>query len=144
MIRQATKYDKTEIIEMMQLFRAEADIEQYRHLDNVVYWNKLLDSILAGQGVIFLEEGKGLIMALISHTAWCDRTFQMYELAWYVKPEYRNTTVGYRLLKEYIDYGKQLKKQGRIKLFSIAKMISSPNIKYDKFGFNKLDETWIQ
>jgi len=144
MIRQATKYDKTEIIEMMQLFRAEADIEQYRHLDNVVYWNKLLDSILAGQGVIFLEEGKGLIMALISHTAWCDRTFQMYELAWYVKPEYRNTTVGYRLLKEYIDYGKQLKEQGRIKLFSIAKMISSPNIKYDKFGFNKLDETWIQ
>ena len=144
MIRQATKYDKTEIIEMMQLFRAEADIEQYRHLDNIVYWNKLLDNILAGQGIIFLEEGKGLIMALITHTAWCDRTFQMYELAWYVKPEYRNTTVGYRLLKEYIDYGKQLKDQGRIKLFSIAKMISSPNIKYDKFGFNKLDETWIQ
>jgi GNAT superfamily N-acetyltransferase len=144
MIRQATKYDKTEIIKMMQLFRAEADIEQYRHLDNVVYWNKLLDSILAGQGVIFLEQGKGLIMALITHTAWCDRTFQMYELAWYVKPEYRNTTVGYRLLKEYIDYGKQLKQQGRIKLFSIAKMVSSPNIKYDKFGFNKLDETWIQ
>jgi GNAT superfamily N-acetyltransferase len=144
MIRQATKYDKTEIIEMMQLFRAEADIEQYRHLDNVVYWNKLLDSILAGQGIVFLEEGKGLIMALITHTAWCDRTFQMYELAWYVKPEYRNTTVGYRLLKEYIDYGKQLKEQGRIKLFSIAKMASSPNIKYDKFGFNKLDETWIQ
>jgi GNAT superfamily N-acetyltransferase len=144
MIRKATKYDKTEIIEMMQLFRAEADIEQYKHLDNVVYWNKLLDSILAGQGIIFLEEGKGLIMALIAHTAWCDRTFQMYELAWYVKPEYRNTTVGYRLLKEYIDYGKQLKEQGRIKLFSIAKMVSSPNIKYDKFGFNKLDETWIQ
>jgi GNAT superfamily N-acetyltransferase len=129
---------------MMQLFRAQADIEQYRHLDNVVYWNKLLDSILAGQGIVFLEEGKGLIMALITHTAWCDRTFQMYELAWYVKPEYRNTTVGYRLLKEYIDYGKQLKQQGRIKLFSIAKMASSPNIKYDKFGFNKLDETWIQ
>jgi GNAT superfamily N-acetyltransferase len=144
MIRQANKHDKTEIIEMMKLFRKEADIEQYRHLDNIVYWNKLLDNILAGQGVIFLEEGKGLIMALITHTAWCDRTFQMYELAWYVKPEYRNTTIGYRLLKEYIDYGKQLKEQGRIKLFTIAKMVTSPNIKYDKFGFNKLDETWIQ
>ena len=144
MIRQATKYDKTEIIEMMQLFRSEADIEHYRHLDNIVYWNKLLDNIIAGQGVVFLEQGKGLLMAIITHTAWCDRTFQMYELAWYVKPEYRNTTIGYRLLKEYIDYGKQLKQQGRIKFFSIAKMISSPNIKYDKFGFNKLDETWIQ
>lgn len=144
MIRQATKYDKTEIIEMMQLFRAEADIEHYRHLDNIVYWNKLLDNIIAGQGVVFLEQGKGLLMAIITHTAWCDRTFQMYELAWYVKSEYRNTTVGYRLLKQYVDYGKQLKEQGRIKLFTIAKMVSSPNIKYDKFGFNKLDETWIQ
>ncbi len=144
MIRKATKYDKEQVIEMMQLFRAEANIEQYKHLDNVVYWNKLLDNILAGQGIIFLEEGKGLIMALITHTAWCDRTFQMYELAWYVKPEYRNTTIGYRLLKQYVDYGKQLKEQGRIKLFTIAKMVSSPNIKYDKFGFNKLDETWIQ
>jgi GNAT superfamily N-acetyltransferase len=144
MIRKATKYNKTEIIDMMQMFRAEANIEHYKHLDNVVYWNKLLDNIIAGQGVVFLEQGKGLLMAIITHTAWCDRTFQMYELAWYVKPEYRNTTIGYRLLKEYIDYGKQLKEQGRIKFFSIAKMISSPNIKYDKFGFNKLDETWIQ
>lgn len=144
MIRKATKYDKEQIIDMMQMFRAEADIEEYRHLDNVVYWNKLLDNILAGQGVIFIEDNKGLIMALITHTAWCDRTFQMYELAWYVKPEYRNTTLGYRLLKEYIDYGKQLKEQGRIKLFTIAKMVTSPNIKYEKFGFRKLDETWIQ
>lgn len=144
MIRKATKYDKEQIIDMMQMFRAEADIEEYRHLDNVVYWNKLLDNILAGQGVIFIEDNKGLMMALIAHTAWCDRTFQMYELAWYVKPEYRNTTLGYRLLKEYIDYGKQLKEQGRIKLFTIAKMVTSPNIKYEKFGFRKLDETWIQ
>jgi len=144
MIRKATKYDKTQIIEMMQLFRAESNIEQYKHLDNLAYWNKLLDGILAGQGVIFLEDNKGLIMALITHTAWCDRTFQMYELAWYVKPEYRNTTLGYRLLKQYIDYGKQLKEQGRIKLFTMAKMVTSPDIKYDKFGFKKLDETWIQ
>lgn len=144
MIRKATKYDKSEIIEMMKAFREESNIEQYKHLDNLTYWNKLLDTILAGQGVIFIDDGKGLIMALITHTAWCDRTFQMYELAWYVKPEFRNTTVGYRLLKEYIDYGKQLKEQGRIKLFTIAKMVTSPDIKYDKFGFKKLDETWIQ
>ena len=97
---------------MMKLFRAEADIEQYRDLDNVEYWNRLLDSILAGQGVVFLEDGKGLLMALITHTAWCDKTYQMMELAWYVKPEYRNSSIGYRLLKAYIEYGKQLKEQG--------------------------------
>jgi hypothetical protein len=144
MIRQATKYDKQQIIDLMQLFRAEANIEFYRHLNNIVYWNKILDSILVGQGVVFLEEGKGLLMAVITHTAWCDKTYQMYELAWYVKPEFRNTTIGYRLLKSYIDYGNQLKEEGRIKMFTMSKMITSPDIKYDKFGFKKLDETWIQ
>ena len=144
MIRKATKYDKIQIIEMMKLFRAESNIEQFQEIDNEPYWNRLLDNILAGAGVVFIEEGKGLIMALISHTAWCDKTYQMYELAWYVKPEYRNTTVGYRLLKTYVDYGKQLKAEGRIKLFSIAKMVTSPDVKYNKFGFAKLDENWIQ
>lgn len=144
MIRKATKYDKIQIIEMMKLFRAESNIEQFQDIDNEPYWNRLLDSILAGAGVVFIEENKGLIMALINHTAWCDKTYQMYELAWYVKPEFRNTTVGYRLLKTYVDYGKQLKAEGRIKLFSIAKMVTSPDVKYNKFGFAKLDENWIQ
>lgn len=144
MIRQATKYDKTQIIEMMRLFRDETNIEQFQDFNNEPYINRLLDNILAGMGVIFIKDGKGFIMALISHTAWCDKTFQMYELAWYVRPEHRGGTVGYRLLKTYVDHGNQLKAQGRIKIFTIGKMITSPNIKYEKFGFSKLDENWIQ
>lgn len=144
MIRQATRYDKPEIIETMKLFRRESNIEQYQGLDNEPYWNRLLDHILAGSGVVFIEEGKGLLMALITHTAWCDKTFYMQELAWYVKPEHRNTPLGYKLLKHYVQYGKQLKEQGRIVMFCIAKMVTSPDIKYDRFGFSKLDENWIQ
>lgn len=144
MIRQATKYDKTQVIEMMQLFRAESKIEQYKDLDNVEYWNRLLDNIFAGQGIIYIEDNVGLIMGLIVPTVWCDKTLVLHELAWYVKPEHRNTTVGYRLLKAYVEYGKQLKAQDRIKLFTITKMVTSPDIKYGKFGFTKLDENWIQ
>ena len=144
MIRQATKYDKIQIIEMMKLFRAESHIEQYRDLDNVEYWNRLLDSILAGQGIIYIEDNVGLIIGLIVPTIWCDKTLALHELAWYVKPEFRNTTTGYRLLKAYIEYGKKLKQQNRIKMFTITKMVTSPDIKYDKFGFTKLDENWIQ
>lgn len=144
MIRKATKYDKPQIIEMMRQFQQESPIEEFKGIVNEPYWNRLLDTILAGAGVIYIEDNKGLIMALISHIAWCDKTYQMYELAYYVKPEHRNGTLGYRLLKTYVDYGKQLKAEGRIKLFSIGKMVSSPDIKYNKFGFNKLDEIWIQ
>ena len=144
MIRQATKYDKKQIIEMMKLFRAESHIEQYRDLDNVDYWNRLLDNILAGQGIIYIEDNVGLIMGLIVPTIWCDKTLSLHELAWYVKPEFRHTTTGYRLLKAYVDYGKQLKQEGRIKMFTITKMVTSPDIKYGRFGFSKLDENWIQ
>ena len=144
MIRQATKYDKTQIIEMMQLFRAESHIEQYKDLDNVEYWNQLLDNIFAGQGIIYIEDNVGLIMGLIVPTIWCNKTLALHELAWYVKPEYRNTTTGYRLLKAYVEYGKQLKAQDRIKLFTITKMVTSPDIKYGRFGFTKLDENWVQ
>jgi len=144
MIRQATRQDKPQIIEMMKLFRAEADIVQYRTLDNEPYWNRLLDTILAGAGIVFIEDNVGLIMALITPTIWCDKTLYMQELAWYVVPEKRNTSVGYRLLKKYVDYGNQLKQEGRIAMFAIAKMVTSPDVKYGKFGFSKLDENWIQ
>lgn len=143
-MRQATRYDKTAIIELMQEFRKEANIAEYANLDNEPYWHRLLDNILAGAGVVFLEEGKGLLMALTTHTVWCDKTFYMQELAWYVKPEYRHTTVGYKLLKKYVDYGNELKQSGRIKFFCIAKLPSSPDIKYDRFGFRKLDDNWMQ
>jgi N-acetylglutamate synthase-like GNAT family acetyltransferase len=144
MIRQATRQDKEQIIELMKLFRAESNIKQYQNLDNEPYWNRLLDTILAGAGIIFIEDNVGLIMALITPTIWCDKTLYMQELAWYVKPEQRNTSIGYRLLKKYVDYGNELKTQGRISMFAIAKMVTSPDIKYGKFGFTKLDENWIQ
>jgi hypothetical protein len=144
MIRQATRQDKEQIIKLMKLFRAESNIKQYQGLDNEPYWNKMLDTILAGAGVIFIEDGVGLIMAIITPTIWCDKTLYMQELAWYVIPEKRNTSIGYRLLKKYVEYGNKLKEEGRIAMFAIAKMVTSPDIKYGKFGFTKLDENWIQ
>ncbi len=144
MIRQATRHDKQQIIVMMKLFRREANIQQYKNLDNEPYWNRLLDTILAGAGIIYIEDGVGLIMGLITPSVWCDKTLYMQELAWYVVPEKRNTSIGYRLLKKYVEYGNELKAQGRIAMFAIAKMVTSPDIKYGKFGFTKLDENWIQ
>ena len=144
MIRLANKFDKESIIEMMRLFRDESPIEQYKDLNNVEYINSMLDSILAGRGVIYIKENIGMIVGVILPTIWCDKTFALYEIAWYVKAEYRNTTAGYRLLNAYVNHAKQLKSDGRIKLFTMGKMISSPNIKYEKFGFTKIEEGYMQ
>jgi N-acetylglutamate synthase-like GNAT family acetyltransferase len=144
MIRQATKYDIIQLTEMMRMFRDESPIQQYKDIDNPEYFSQLVNGIIAGQGVIFLEDNIGFIMGFISPVIWCDQTLAMYELAWYVKPEYRHKTTGYKLLKAYIDYAKELKAQGRIKLFTITKMTTSPDINYSRFGFQKIEENWMQ
>jgi N-acetylglutamate synthase-like GNAT family acetyltransferase len=144
MIRQANKYDKTEIIEMLRLFRNESQIEQYKSFENVEYINRLLDQIIAGRGVAFIYPGVGMILGLIGPVLWCDKTLMMYEIAWYVKPEHRHGTTGYRLVQAYIKYGNKLKEEGRILLFTLSKLPATPNLNYEKLGFKKTDENWIQ
>jgi hypothetical protein len=137
-------YIKTKMVNIVLTEKQLETITSKLKVDNEEHWNTMLDSILAGQGVIFLEEGKGLLMAMILPTIWCNKTFAMHELAWYVRPEQRNTTTGFRLFASYIAYGKQLKEQGRIKYFTMTKLDVSPNLKYEKYGFRKKDENWIQ
>jgi len=143
-MRQANKYDKTEIIEMMLQFCRESGIESLQQVDNESYWHKLLDSILAGQGIIFLEPGVGLIMGMITHSVWCDRTFGLHELAWWVKPEHRGGTVGYKLLKAYLAYGEELQRQGRIQFMVMSRLNNSPVLNYGRFGFKRIDENWMR
>jgi hypothetical protein len=143
MIRQATKHDKTQIIDLIRLIRDESEIEELQ-FENEEQWNRLLDTMLAGAGIIYIEDGKGLIMGLITPSVWCDKSLILHEVMWFVKKEYRKSTIGYRLFDAYVKYGKKLKDEKRIKYFVMGKLPTSPNIKYEKYGFKKTDESWIQ
>ena len=143
MIRQATKHDKTQIIDLIRLIRNESEIEELQ-FENEEQWNRLLDTMLAGAGIIYIEDGKGLIMGLITPSIWCDKSLILHEVMWFVKKEYRKSTIGYRLFDAYVKYGKKLKDEKRIKYFVMGKLPTSPNIKYEKYGFKKTDESWIQ
>lgn len=144
MIREATKYDKKHIFEMLREFRKESAVPQFQTLENETTVDNLVTSIIVGRGRIFLDDDKGLLIGLITPSVWCSRTYVLHELAWYVKPEYRHTRSGYRLLKAYIDYGRRLKDEGRISYFTVSKMTSTPDINYARFGFIKIEENWIQ
>jgi hypothetical protein len=145
MIRKANKFDKPQIIEMLRLFKNESPIQQYKDLENAEYINRLLDSIIAGAGVIFIADDIGFIMGIIIPTIWDDTKFALYELAWFVKKEHRSTSslTGYKLFRTYIDYAKQLKADDKIALYTIAKLTTSPNIDYSKYGFTKMEESWM-
>lgn len=144
MIRQATKYDKTEIIDLMKCFRAESPVEEIYGENDETHWNLLLDNLFAGAGAVFIEERKGLLMCMVLPTIWSSKVYGLHELAWYVKPEFRNGMTGYKLLKAYIEFGNSLKQQNRIKFFTLSKLPQTPSMNYEKLGFAKLDENWIQ
>lgn len=140
MIRLATTYDRTKIIEMMLEFQDE--IDGVLKVNNEPYWHKLLDSIFAGAGAIFYEENKGLLMSVVAPSMFCDKTLILHEIAWYVRPEFRNGTTGYRLLDAYTDLGNKLKEEGRIALFTVSKLVTSGHISYERLGYVKHHETW--
>lgn len=144
MIREANRYDRDEVIDMMKQFRDSADFVEVLAEDNLAYWHQLLDHLFAGGGKVFLEEGKGLLMCAIMPSIWDNKMFLLHELAWYVKPEWRKGSTGYRLFDAYVQFGKQLKEQGRIKYFTMTKLDVSPDLDYGRYGFRKKDENWIQ
>lgn len=143
-MRAVNKFDIPSLREMIREFRSESPLSFLRQIDDEANFDGLITRIIAGAGVAFIEEGKGFILGVVAPSVWSPDVLLLSELAWYVRPEYRNSTVGYRLMKAYIDAGKAMKESGRVKAFTIAKMVSSPDIKYQKFGFSKLEETWIQ
>lgn len=144
MIRRATKFDKPIIKELLRRFRDSSGYAELEHIDDSPHIDALLDTILAGAGVVFLADDFGMIAALIQPSIWCNKTMVMHELAWFVTPEHRGSTAGYRLLMQYIAYGNQLKAAGRIKYFTLSKLDTSSEMDYTKQGFRKKDENWIQ
>jgi len=55
-IRQATKYDIEQIIEMLKNYRDEAPVDKLREANDRNHIVNLLLQIFAGRGVVFLAE----------------------------------------------------------------------------------------
>ena len=148
MIRKANKFDIPFIVEMLKEYRNESPIEILKQANDKDYVEKFLFSLIIGAGFIFLAEKNnkiiGMLIAGFIPNIWCPSIKQCSEFAYYVNPDYRGTTAGYRLIKAYTNECDEMLKSGRIQLNTISKMVSSPNLKYDKFGFQKLEETWVK
>lgn len=106
-----------------------------------------LTEFVAGRGLVLMAEHKsqvmGMLIASIDSSFWYPEKRLMIEVAYWVEPEFRGGTAAYRLLKEYVRRGENLKQEGRIVHFLISKMNTSPDLSFGKFGFQKLEEFWV-
>lgn len=145
-IRSANKFDLPHIIEMLKHFREQTPIELMRDCDNAEYINKLYHHIILGGGIALIAETDkviGMIIGVKDQNIWDPNMRILRELVYWVEPEHRNTTAGYRLLKEYNKQAQELVDEGKIKLFTMTKMVNSPDLDFSKFGYTKTEEVWV-
>ena len=148
MIRQANKFDIPIIIEMLKNFRSVAPIDVLKQADDQNYIEGLLTEILIGSGFILLAEKDnevvGMIIGGIIPNVWNPKVKQCSEICYWVEPEFRGGTIAYKLLKAYFAECDNMMKSGKIQMYTMSKMISSPDLNYEKFGLSKLEETWVK
>ena len=146
MIRLGDKFDTPAVIDMLKRYRSATPWQRMAMCDNEDYIKVLLNHIFAGKGVIFIAEREGqaigMLIAIKNPNIWDPSLVVMNELCYWVDPEWRGGSSGYRLLAAYKEHCDRLKETGAIEAYTISKMVNSPDLDYSRFGFQKLEETW--
>lgn len=147
MIRFADFDDYDRLMELMINFANSAPIDS---LHNPDYEDRRIRHFLTNimrSGVILVAEEnnqvQGMIIAQIQPDSWLPYVKTLRELAWWVEPEYRNTTMGYRLLKKYTEVGRKMQEHGDIDQFTLTLMTNSPELKLDRRGWRPIETNYV-
>ena len=145
MIRIAQAKDKDSIVRMLGDYRMSSPLE-FHKTTSLDHAGKIVDAVLLGAGICFIaEDSKGIfvmLLAIKNPNVWNPEVMALHELAYWVDPDMRGGSAGYKLLKTYADYAKDLKDKGAITYYTVSKMVTSPDLDYSRFGFSKLEEMW--
>lgn len=143
MVRLANKFDIPKIKTMLYNYQNSGSYDF--DVTNEETGMKLLTYILVGGGVAFISEKQdnitGMLLAIKTPFMWDNSQFVMTEIAYWVEPEYRHGTHGYRLLKEYVKHCEELKETNQIKYYTMTQM-HGQNLNYEKFGLKPIETVW--
>jgi hypothetical protein len=138
LIRQANKYDIDKIIDLLKDFAIKTDSQlKGSPLDwSKTYVMQLITNIIAGQGFILIDDKQtGILIAFKNHCFWNDKSIQLQE----VMLHGYNKFVIAKLIKEYIKIAKELLNKREI---NQAIMSSYNDLKFERYGMNKLEYIW--
>jgi hypothetical protein len=147
MVRFAGLKDFDRIMEMMINFANSAPVTAYH---NPQYNDRGVRNYLAqvlSNGCIIVGEAdghiQGMLLAQVCSDPWLPHIKTLKELAWWVEPEYRNTTLGYKLLKKYVETGKHMQSTGIINNFVLTNMTTSPDFDLGKRGWRAIETNYV-
>ena len=147
MIREANKHDMPQLLQMMRDYSTQTPVPalQAAAAHDEAHVANLMTQMMAGRGFVLIDnESRGFIAALITTNVWCPDVYELHELAWWVKPEHRNGTVGGRLWKEFDRLATDLIDDGRIDVAVTAVMANNTWIDYTKRGYSPMQATFFR
>lgn len=147
MIRHATPQDAPRLVEMLVDFANATPTELYKepHYD----YNHLLGVLadLQRHGLVLLGEidGKvqGMLLARVVNDIWLPQFKVLREVAWWVDPAHRKSSLGYRLLKEYHAIGQRAVEQKRIANFVLTTLVDSPIRNLSRWGWRPVEQNYV-
>jgi hypothetical protein len=114
-------------------------------LHDEAHVKSLLASLIAGRGFILMDDQKrGFIAAMVIQNIWCPSIYELHELAWWVKPEHRGSTVGGRLWKSFDVMAKEMLDNGRVQIICTSILSNSPKMNYEKRGYKLMQKTYFK
>lgn len=146
-IRRATIQDYDRIMAMMINFANSSPVDALHQPQyDDMYIRRLLDNFMRS-GIILVgtvkEQIEGMLIAQITPDVWLPHVKTMREVAWWVEPEHRHSSLGYRLLKEYVKIGEKLQDKNIIEGFTLTNMEISPAFDLEKRGWQPIETNYI-
>jgi len=147
MIRRAGLEDFDRIMEMMINFANSSPFSAHHNPQyNDTYVRNLLVSLIKS-GVVLVGEVKGeiqgMLIAGISPDPWLPQVKHLKEIAWWVEEQHRLSSLGYKLLKKYIEYGEKMTDAGMIDGFTLTNMEISPDFDLEKRGWRPIERNYL-
>jgi hypothetical protein len=149
MIRLAKNIDDlSSAVEVVQQFLLETSYNQGQQASkNVAHIGGLVHSIFQ-QGHIWLayhdDEPVGILAAIIEPNMWIPEIRQMREIVWFIRSEYRSTTLGGKLWLKYQEKAEMLLKSGQISGYFTTKMTTTDPINLERRGFRLTEMTYLK
>ena len=146
-IRKINRFDYEQVMDMMIDFAVKTGVKD---LCQEIYDREHAGKILlhcerSGISLVAEVDGQvvGMLLSVADRDLWIPKVVRLRELAWWVKEEYRNTTIGARLFQRYTQGAEELLEQGRITGYTISKMYNSPDFDYERRGFRYVESTYM-
>jgi hypothetical protein len=147
MIRKATRYDIPILLNMLKEYCKEIPIKSYKRneLQNVEYATNLLFTIIKARGFILIDNDyRGMLIAVVTANIWFPKSYELNELAWWVKPEFRQASIGGKLWLEFNKEAQKMLDEKRVDVIYTSLMENSPSIDYEKRKFKKLETKYFR